>query len=143
METRPDDASSPEPLRHGATTRAVLAIFFNVYNELGSGFLESIYQTALTHALTEGGHRCRREAPVEVRFRGVVIGRHFTDLIVDDCVIVEMKAARKLLPEHRAQLLHYLRATSIEVGVLLNFGPSPEFHRLILTNDRKPRAPSQ
>lgn len=128
---------NPGELRHGTITRPILVTFFEVYNELGSGFLESIYQTAIARALAAKGLRVEREVPIDVFFRCAVIGRCFADLVVEDRVIVEVKAVRRLVPEHEVQLLHYLRATAMEVGLLLNFGPRPQFQRLIFSNARK------
>jgi GxxExxY protein len=132
-------AGSSGPLRHGTITRAVLVTFFEVYNEVGSGFLESIDATALARALSAKGLRVDREVPIDVFFRYEVIGRCFADLVVNDSVIVEVKAVRRLVPEHQAQLLHYLRGTAMEVGLLLNFGSRPQFQRFIFSNSRKRR----
>jgi GxxExxY protein len=125
------------PLLHGALTQRVLIAFFDVYNELGSGFLESVYRTALTRALGTVAVHVDREVPIDVFYQHDVVGRFFADLVVESRVIVEVKAVRKLVPEHQTQLLHYLRATAIEVGLLLNFGPRPQFQRLIYSNTRK------
>jgi GxxExxY protein len=122
---------------HGALTQRVLIAFFDVYNELGSGFLESVYRTALTRALGTVAVHVDREVPIDVFYQHDVVGRFFADLVVESRVIVEVKAVRKLVPEHQTQLLHYLRATAIEVGLLLNFGPRPQFQRLIYSNTRK------
>jgi GxxExxY protein len=124
-------------LVHGEITRKILVTFFEVYNELGTGFLESVYHTALSQALTAKGMGVAREVPIDVFFRQAVIGRFYADLVVDDRVIIELKAARTLAPEHHAQLLHYLRATAMEVGLLLNFGPRPQFQRLVFSNSLK------
>jgi GxxExxY protein len=122
---------------HAEITRKVLVTFFEVYNELGSGFLESVYQTALAQALGAKGLHVDREVGIDVFFRHAVIGRFYADIVVDDRVILELKAARVLAPEHHAQLLHYLRATAMEVGLLLNFGPRPQFKRLVFSNSLK------
>jgi GxxExxY protein len=120
-------------LLHGHITQAILVDFFAVYNELGFGFLESVYRVALQRALQQKGLHVQRDWPVDVYFRSAVVGRFQADLVVEDCVVVEAKAVRTILPEHRAQLLHYLKATRMEVGLLLNFGRNPEFQRLIFT----------
>jgi GxxExxY protein len=122
---------------HAALTQRILVTFFEVYNELGTGFLESVYRTALARALSAVPVPVDREVPIDVFFRHEAIGRFYADLVVDSRVIVEVKAGRGLVPEHQAQLLHYLRATAIEVGLLLNFGPRPQFQRLIYSNTRK------
>jgi GxxExxY protein len=124
-------------LLHGEITRKILVTFFEVYNELGSGFLESVYHEALSRALGAKGMRVEREVGVDVFFRRAVIGRFYADMVVDDRVIIELKAARTLAPEHEAQLLHYLRGTAMEVGLLLNFGPRPQFKRLVFSNSLK------
>ncbi|MGB6403267.1 MAG: GxxExxY protein, partial [Candidatus Sulfotelmatobacter sp.] len=108
-----------------------------VYNELGHGFLESTYAEALTVALQESGMTVARELPVPVWFRGRKVGQYYADLIVDGVVLLELKAARALESAHEAQLLHYLRATDVEVGLLLNFGLRPQFRRLLFDNARK------
>ena len=138
----PTSDGSRGPLLHEAITQRILVTFFEVYNELGSGFLESIYSTALERALCAAKLRIDREVPIDVFFRHEVIGRFYADLVVENRVIVEVKAARSLAPEHQAQLMHYLRGTAMEVGLLLNLGPKPQFQRLIYSNTRK-RGPSK
>ena len=125
------------PLLHEDVTSRIIKVYFDVYNELGHGFLERIYQTAMVMALTESGLSVAEKAPLAVSFRGVCIGEFEPDLIVNGVVLAEIKAASALHPWHDAQVLNYLRASSLEVGLLLNFGPKPEHRRRILTNDRK------
>jgi GxxExxY protein len=124
-------------LKHGEITDAIIGVFYDVYNELGYGFLESVYREAMIVALRSKNLAVEREKSVEVFFRGVSIGHFRTDLVVGNCVIVELKSARTLDGSHEAQLLNYLKATELEVGLLLNFGPRPNFRRMILDNDRK------
>jgi GxxExxY protein len=124
-------------LQHAELTRRVIVAFFEVYNELGSGFLESVYRVALARVLVTQGMRADVEVPVDVFFRHEVIGRFYADLVAENRVIIEVKAVRKLAREHQAQLLHYLRGTAMEVGLLLNFGPRPQFQRMIYSNTRK------
>lgn len=112
-------------------------MFYDVYNELGYGFLESTYAEAMVIALNQSGLRAIREVPVPVWFRGKKVGQYFTDIVVENAVLLELKAARSLEPAHEAQLLHYLRATEIEVGLLMNFGLRPQFRRLLFDNERK------
>jgi GxxExxY protein len=119
-----------ERLLHAEVTRLVLAAFFEVYNELGTGYLESVYRTALAKVLSAEQVRVDREVPIDVFFRHEVIGRFYADLVVESRVIVEVKAVRGLVPEHHARLLHFLRSTAMEVGLLLNFGPRPQFRVL-------------
>ena len=124
-------------LKHGKITEKILKVFYAVYNELGHGFLESVYQKSLLIALeAEGLHAC---SPVEIPvwFRGTRVGSFEADVLVENCVLLELKAVRSLDSNHRAQLLNYLRATEIEVGLLLNFGVKPEFKRLLFDNSRK------
>ncbi len=128
-------AESRMPLS-GITDR-VLAAFFDVYNELGYGFVESVYHTCLAIALQKRGLRIDQQVPLEVFFYGDVVARFKADLIVENRVIVELKACRSILPEHEVQLMNYLRCTAIEVGLVLNFGPKPQIKRSIFTNDRK------
>jgi GxxExxY protein len=127
----------PLGLRHSAVTEKIIGVFYDVYNELGHGFLESTYAEALIVALQEAGLSTAREIPVPVWFRGKKVGQYYADLIVEGVVLLELKAARALDSAHEAQLLHYLRATEVEVGLLLNFGLRPQFRRLLFDNDRK------
>jgi len=126
-------------LLHGALTERVLGIFFDVYNELGSGFLESVYSEAMAMALREAAIPFEREPRVAVHFRNSIIGAFRPDFVVESSVIVELKGARAIEDAHQAQLLNYLRATTLEVGLLLNFGPRPTYKRLAFTNTRKIR----
>jgi GxxExxY protein len=112
-------------------TKQILQVCFEVSNELGAGFLESVYQNALQIALRQKGLKVEAQKPIAVMFRGENVGQFFADLLVDDKVIVELKAVRSILPEHQAQVINYLKATGIEVGLLVNFGvPKLEYHRL-------------
>ncbi|MFI5311195.1 MAG: GxxExxY protein [Gemmatimonadales bacterium] len=121
-------------LVHGDLTREIIGAFFDVYNELGYGFVESVYQRALPLALAARGLHSEREVPLTVRFRGAVVGDYRTDLLVEGKVIVESKVADRILPVHDLQLLNYLKATGITVGLVLNFGPRATFRRLLLTS---------
>jgi GxxExxY protein len=129
--------TSPLDLKHAGLTEKIIGMFYDVYNELGYGLLESTYAEALLVVLQEAGLKVAREAPVPVWFRRRKIGQYFADMIVDDSVLLELKTARSLESAHEAQLLHYLRATDIEVGLLLNFGMRPQFRRLLFDNERK------
>lgn len=122
---------------HSGLTEQIIAVFYEVYNELGYGFLESVYEEAMYRALCSHRLNARRQAPIPVWFRGEQIGDFRADLIVSDSVLIELKAARAFEPAHEAQLLNYLRATTIEVGLLLNFGPRPQIRRLAFSNERK------
>ena len=121
-------------------TEIVLGGFFEVYNHLGRGFLESVYEGALSLVLADAGLIVRRQSPVPVFFRGSEIGFFRADLLVNDRLIVEIKRARKIHTRHIAQLINIMKATPVEVGLLLNYGPKPLFKRVLFTYDRKIQA---
>ncbi len=122
-------------LLHATLKGKIVEVCFEISNEQGCGFLESVYQSALGIALEQKGLAPKREMPLDVRFRGQVVGRFFTDIVVEDKVILELKAVKALAPEHFAQALNYLNGTGIKVGLLVNFGqPKLEYRRL----ERKP-----
>jgi GxxExxY protein len=122
---------------HEKTTNKIISAFYHVYNELGYGFLEKVYQNALYLELTSRGFSVIPQKQINVYFKGTKVGEYFSDMIVDNIVILELKTKECIAPEHEAQLLNYLKATEIEVGLLLNFGLDPQFKRKIFTNDRK------
>ncbi|REJ71632.1 MAG: GxxExxY protein [Planctomycetota bacterium] len=126
---------------HEDVTGIVIEEFFNVHNSLGSGFLERVYENSLALRLRKRGLRVQTQHPIQVHFESEIVGDYFADLLVEECVIVEIKAAKSISDAHEAQLVNYLRATSKEVGLILNFGPKATFKRKILTNDRKGRPP--
>ena len=126
-------------LKHGLITDQILRVFYEVYNELGHGFLESVYQKSLILALTEAGLMVHSPVDIPVWFRGHQVGAFEADVLVEKCVLLELKAASAVHNSHQAQLLNYLRATDIEIGVLLNFGVKPEFKRLVFDNLRRTR----
>jgi GxxExxY protein len=116
---------------HEDLTAKALEACFEVAKELGAGFLESVYEKALVVALRQKGLDAKEQFPLAVKFRGQVVGEFFADILLEDKVIIELKAARALTTEHQAQVINYLKATSIEVGLLVNFGnPRLEFKRL-------------
>ena len=118
-------------LKHGEITERILGCAFDVMNELGAGFLESVYEKALIIALRQKGFRVTSQQPIAVHFRGQNVGDFFADLIIDGKVLVELKAVKALVPEHQAQVINYLKATGIEVALLINFGNSKlEYKRL-------------
>jgi GxxExxY protein len=123
--------------KHGEITEKIIGVFYQVYNELGHGFLESVYQKSLQIALNSIGLKALTHIEIPVSFRGQQVGDFEADLLVEGCVLIELKACATLHPAHTAQLLNYLRATDIEVGLLLNFGLKPEFKRLLFDNPRK------
>ena len=122
---------------HDDLTKPIIDAFYDVNHALGHGFLESVYERSMVVALRARGLRADRQVPVCVCYREEVVGEFFCDLMVEGRVVVELKSCRALEPAHEAQLLNYLRASSMEVGMLLHFAPKPAFRRLILTNDRK------
>ena len=122
---------------HEELTSKIINSFYKVYNTLGFGFLEKVYENALAIALRKADFNVKQQTPIKVHFEGVIVGEYFADLVVNDLIIVEIKAIEKLHPEHTNQLINYLKSTKLEVGLLLNFGPEPEIVRKIFTNDRK------
>jgi GxxExxY protein len=119
------------------TTGKILECFYKVYGRLGYGFLEKVYERAMMIELREMGLECRSQAPVSVFYKKELIGNYYADIIVENSVILELKTVETLCIVHEMQLHNYLKATKIEVGLLLNFGTKPSFKRKILTNDRK------
>ena len=124
-------------LKYFELTQQIIGVYYDVYNELGTGFLESVYQKSLALALESAGLKVCSRIDIPVWFRGHQVGQFEGDLLVEQCVLLELKAARALGSAHQAQLMNYLRATKIEVGLLLNFGPRPEFKRVAYDNSRK------
>lgn len=122
---------------HSALTDKVLGVYYDVYNELGFGFLESVYTRAMTVALQASGLQVATELPIPVWFRNQQIGDFRADLVVEGKLLLELKAVRILDPSHEAQTLNYLRATELEIALLLNFGPKPQVRRLAFDNHRK------
>lgn len=131
-----------EFLKHSDLTDKIIGTFYEVYNELGFGFLESVYEEAMKMALESKGLKVEQQVPVPVWFRGKKIGHFEADLVVEDLVIIELKAVRAIDDAHIAQLLNYLRATEIEVGLVLNFGHKAEFRRKAFDNSRKKQLPN-
>jgi GxxExxY protein len=126
--------------KHHELTSRIIGVFFEVYNELGFGFLESVYREAMMIALRSKGLSVEKDFPLNVRFRGQVIGEFRADLLVSGAVLAELKAVRSLEAAHEAQTLNYLRAGVLEVALLLNFGSKPQLRRLVFANARKPHA---
>jgi len=117
----------------------ILFHFYRIHNDLGYGFLERVYQKALCYALTDVGLNCEMEKCINVYHDGRIVGDYRADMLVEDIILLEIKACENLIPAHEAQLINYLKATDIEVGYVLNFGKSAVFSRKIYTNDRKNR----
>jgi len=122
-------------LLHIETTSKILKAFFKVYNVLGYGFLEKVYQNAMLIELRAMGFKCSNQQPVKVYYGDYLVGDYYADIIVEDTVILELKAIETIAPEHEVQLVNYLKGTGIEVGFLLNFGPKPQYKRKILTHE--------
>ena len=115
----------------------ILKHFYRVYNELGYGFLERVYQNALYFALLDEGLKCETEQPIKVYFDGRVVGDFRADILVENCIILELKAAEEFNSSFDSQLINYLKATEIEVGYVLNFGKRPKYSRKVFSNSRK------
>jgi GxxExxY protein len=124
-------------LRHGKITEGILGCFYRAGNRMGHGFLESVYERIMYIELTEHGMHVRSKVRLPVRYRGRLVGDFEADLIVEDLVVVEIKAGRAIEPAATAQVINYLRASELEVGLILNFGPSLEFRRVVFDNARK------
>lgn len=122
---------------HAETTGKILEAFFNVYHELGYGFLEKVYENAMLIELDELGLVCRAQQPISVFYNDENVGEYFADIVVENTVIVELKAVEAISDQHEAQLINYLRATNMEVGLLLNFGKKPQYKRNVFSNNRK------
>ena len=129
-------------MKHEEITAKILECCFEVINELGAGFLESVYEKALLVALTQAGCDVRAQVPLQVKFRRVVVGDYFADLVVDGKVLIELKAVSQIHPDHKAQIINYLNATGIDVGLLVNFGnPKLEYYRFFRRNPVYPVHP--
>jgi len=122
---------------HQDVTERIIRCFYEVYNTLGYGFLEKVYERAMVKELVADGLQLRSQFPIKVYYKGDEVGDYFADIVVNDLVVLELKAAESVVEEHELQLINYLKATEMEVGLLLNFGKKPEVRRKIFTNDRK------
>ena len=124
-------------LLHKELTEGIIKTFYEVYNELGYGFLEKVYQNSMYLELKTRGYFVEAQKQIKVFYKGAEVGEYYADLVVNDTIILELKAAEVIVEEFEFQLINYLRATNIEVGLLLNFGKKPEFRRKIFENRRK------
>ena len=122
---------------HENITKKIIEAYYKVYNSLGYGFLEKVYENALKIELKRLNLKVEQQKNIKVFYDEFEVGNYVADLIVEDLVIVELKAAESLCEEHEAQLINYLKATNLEVGLLLNFGKKAEFKRKVFSNDRK------
>jgi GxxExxY protein len=123
--------------KHSELTDMVIGVFYDVYNELGFGFLESVYCNSLRLALLEKGLSVEQEVAVSVFCRGQNVGDFRADLVVNGTILLELKTAQQIVAAHESQVLNYLRSTALELGLILNFGPKPQLRRLLLDNTRK------
>jgi GxxExxY protein len=126
-----------EDFKYKELSEEIIRIFYKVYNKLGYGFLEKVYENAMMIDFRKSGIAAASQSPIKVIYEDETVGEYFADILVDDKIIVEIKATKSLTEDHHAQLLNYLKATDIEVGLLLNFGPKPEIKRKIFDNERK------
>jgi len=142
MDEQDGQDGQDKKIRYEAITQAIIGAAFEVSNELGAGFLESVYEKALLQVLYEKGIAATAQKPIKVMFRGACVGEFIADLLVLDKVIIELKAVKALTSEHQAQIINYLNATGIEVGLLLNFGtPRMEFKRFTRWKNLPPTTP--
>jgi len=118
-------------LKHENLTGQIIKAFYKVYNTLGYGFLEKVYENALAIKLSKNNLTVIQQAPMAVYYEGHAVGNYFADILVQDLVILEIKAATSLVADHGTQLINYLKASKSEVGLVLNFGPKPEFQRKV------------
>jgi GxxExxY protein len=126
-----------ENYKHSEITSKIIKGFYNVYNKLGYGFLEKVYERSLLIELKKLELDVVNQVPIKVYYDSVEVGTYFADLIVNNIVIIEIKAAEGLIEEHEVQLINYLKATEIEIGLLLNFGKEPAFKRKVFSNQYK------
>lgn len=126
-----------ENYKHSEVTEKIIKAFYNVYNTLGYGFLEKVYEKAMVVELLSMGIAAIPQRPINVLYKGKIVGEYFADILVNDCVIIELKAGDALGEENEAQLLNYLRATNIEVGLLMNFGKKAQFKKKVFSNQFK------
>lgn len=122
---------------HQELTKNIIGIYYDVYNELGYGFLEKVYHKAMLIELKNRGYKIETEKKINVIYKNEIVGEYYPDIIVNEFVIVELKTVEYLIEIHENQLLNYLKATKCEVGLVLNFGKDPQFIRKIFTNDLK------
>ena len=121
-------------MRHSDITEKIIKAAYAVHNTLGFGFLEKVYQNALAIEIRKAGMNVQQEHPIVVYYENIIVGEYFADLVVDEKIILELKAVKELSPAHETQLVNYLKATGMEVGLLINFGHSVKVKRKILTN---------
>ncbi|HMP92613.1 MAG TPA: GxxExxY protein [Phnomibacter sp.] len=121
-------------LKHQELTSIIINCFYQVYNKLGYGFAEKVYQHAMVFELMRHGLKVEAQYPVRVHYDGHLVGEFFADILVEEKVVLEIKAVKAIMPEHEAQLFNYLKASNVEVGLLFNFGPEACFIRRVFDN---------
>ncbi len=126
-----------QDFKYKELTEKIIEIYYRVYNKLGYGFLEKVYENAMMIEFKKENISAVTQSAIKVLYEGEIVGEYFADILILDKIIVEIKAAKNIAEEHEAQLLNYLKATDIEVGLLLNFGPEPEIKRKAFDNLRK------
>ena len=124
-----------ENYKHSEITGLILRAFFNVYNILGYGILEKVYENAMLIELRKLGLKCSNQLPIKVYYKNQVVGDYTADILVEELVVVELKAIETLAPIHETILVNYLKGTELEVGLLLNFGPKAQYRRRVLTKE--------
>ncbi len=123
--------------KHSDITGKVLKAYFNVYNKIGYGFYEKVYENALTIELKKMNLKCENQKPISVYYDDEIVGSYIADMIIEDKIVVELKAVEGIIEQHEIQLVNYLRATEMQVGLLLNFGTEPQYKRKVLSNEFK------
>ncbi len=126
-------------MKYEKLTQAIIGSFYEVYRKLGYGFLEKVYENSLYIEMTRRGISCNKQTPIKEYYRGISVGTYFADIVVENKIILELKASESICQEHEFQLINYLKATDIEVGLLLNFGKEPQIKRKIFDNSLKYR----
>ena len=121
--------------KHSDITKKIIKAYYKVYNHLGYGFMEKVYERAMMIELPKYGLKCENQKNIKVYYNGIVVGNYYADILVENNVIVELKAVENIAPEHEVQLVNYLKATDIEVGLLLNFSTTPQFKRRVFSNN--------
>ena len=124
-------------MSHEDTTKEIIRLFYHTYNQLGYGFLEKVYENALSIELAANSFTVKRQEPILVYYKGEQVGDYIGDIIVNDLILLELKSVEDIIQAHRNQTINYLKATKIEVALLLNFGEKPKFERFIFMNNRK------
>lgn len=124
-------------LLHEEISEKIIKSYYRVYNTLGYGFLEKVYENALAIELRKNGLEVKCQHPITVLYESEIVGEYFADIIVNNTVVIELKATKEISDEHECQLINYLKATNIELGLLLNFGKEAEFKRKVYMNQYK------